>query len=115
MNAMTHARLRAEVLRWLGSRSWARVWPQPSGLFLDPRTRSPVRAGVKGCADLTGILAGGRRLEVECKTGTGKLHGSQPAFRDMILAMGGLYIVAQSVEDCREQLAAEGYHDRDAA
>lgn len=68
-----------------------------------------IRQGVKGGADILGILPGGRFLAVECKTpdkpgprggtkGT-KQTPDQAAFQREIEARGGLYILARSTFD----------------
>jgi hypothetical protein len=63
-----------------------------------------IKYGLKGSADITGILIDGRRLEVEVKTGEAEQHGSQPHFEKMILEMGGVYFIARSVEDALSKL-----------
>lgn len=78
--------------------SLIRVWRQNTGAMYDARGRF-VRFGVPGAADLTGLLAGGRRVEIECKAPDGKLAEAQVHYRDGIIEMGGLYVVARSIED----------------
>lgn len=80
-----------------------RVWKNATGVGRSMQDDDAVIAyGLKGSADITGIIlckSGiGVRLEVECKTGTGRLRVEQKNFRDMILAMGGLHIEARDVE-----------------
>jgi hypothetical protein len=58
-----------------------------------------VRFGRPGAADITGILDGGRRLEIECKVGRNKLSEAQEEFRDMIEARGGVYLCVREVEE----------------
>jgi hypothetical protein len=41
----------------------------------------------------------GRRLEIEVKTGTGRLSDSQKNFRDMIMDLGGLHIELRDLKD----------------
>lgn len=61
----------------------------------DSRT---VSFGLKGSADILGILApAGRFLAIEVKTGTGKQTPQQVRFEHMIRVMGGVYILARSV------------------
>lgn len=55
--------------------------------------------GLKGEADIQGILMGGRAIAIEVKTGTGSLTPEQIAFKNMWEKFGGLYIEARSVED----------------
>lgn len=82
------------------------VWRQNSGLYYVPDGRGGfrrVRAAIPGAADITG-LARGRRLEIECKTATGKLSDDQIAFGRMILDNGGIYLVARSEEEAVDKV-----------
>ena len=91
--------LKRDVLLALGARSDCRVWRQNSGLLLSPATGIPVRAGILGCADLSGIVLGGRRLELELKAERGTPSEFQLQFGAMITRYGGLWCVIRSVED----------------
>lgn len=55
--------------------------------------------GVKGQADLSGILKTGHRLEIEVKTDTGKQSKDQEIFQKVIESKNGCYILARSVDD----------------
>ena len=57
-----------------------------------------VRFGEPGQADITGLLRGGRRLEVEVKVPGGRQSADQLAFQQEIESFGGLYILAFDVE-----------------
>lgn len=47
-----------------------------------------------GAADISGILRGGRRIEVECKKGrTDKQRKAQKEWQAMIESWGGVYVV----------------------
>lgn len=73
----------------------------------------PIKFGVPGQADISGIrrvqivcpncqhVVGkfGQRLEIEVKTGTGKLHEGQKNFREMITNLGGKHIECRSLKD----------------
>jgi hypothetical protein len=75
-----------------------KVWPQPTGAAY--RDGELIRYGLKGSADISGILKiSGTRIEIEVKTGKAVQQENQRHFQAMILAMGGLYFVARSVED----------------
>lgn len=80
-------------------------------MFVTPDGLRVVSVNLPGAADITGILRGGRRLEVEVKSATGRQSGKQRAFERMVTAMGGVYLVARTVEEVRVQLAAMGYGD----
>lgn len=68
-----------------------------------------VRFGVPGQADLSGILDGGRRLEIECKRPGGRQTQEQQRYGEMIERFGGVYILATSVADVTARLKKEGY------
>jgi hypothetical protein len=68
----------------------------------------PVKFGLEGQADLTGLLTDGRRLEVECKTARGRQSEAQQRFQAMIERFGGVYVLARSVADVDGALAALG-------
>lgn len=99
---MAEKQIQNEILRVFGARPDMRLWRANVGMMvIDGR---PVRFGIKGQADLTGILAGGRRLEIEVKSPTGKQSEDQRNFQAMIERQGGLYILARSVQDVEEAL-----------
>lgn len=62
-----------------------------------------------GAADLTGILSGGRRLEVEVKSASGRQRENQIAWETMTRKQGAIYVLARSTNDVLEALAREGY------
>jgi hypothetical protein len=103
---MSETILMQSILLALGCRPDCRVWRQNTGRLPDPRTGRWISFGLKGSADILGILRGGRFLAIETKTPTGRLRPEQVAFRDMVTSLGGLYVVARSVEDA--VLAVEG-------
>lgn len=61
--------------------------------------KGKIRFGLKGSADITGILRDGRRLEIEVKDAKGKLSPEQIEFLETINRLGGLAFVARSVDD----------------
>ena len=67
-----------------------------------------MRFGVKGAADITGQLRGGARLEVECKSDSGKASDDQSAFLDAVNGAGGKAFVAHSVADVMRELTEGG-------
>lgn len=68
-----------------------------------------VRFGIPGQADLTGILPDGRRLEVEVKSPEGTQSEEQRNYQRMIERLGGVYVLARSVEDVSGALEHAGY------
>ena len=57
------------------------------------------RYGLKGSADITGLLKNGRRLEIEVKSEKGKLSKEQKEFLEMINLNNGLAMVVRSLDD----------------
>jgi hypothetical protein len=91
-----------QILLEIGKRRDVRIWRSNTGAAKGRGARGKeyfVRFGVPGAADLSGLLAGGRRLEVECKSGRGRVRPEQKAFAEMVERFGGLYVLARSVED----------------
>ena len=83
------------------------AWRNNTGAYC-PAPGRFVRFGLKGSADITGLLKGGRRLEIEVKAPKGHLTEEQEAFGAMVTKMGGLYIEARSVEDVQTALRKAG-------
>ena len=67
----------------------------------DPRM---VRVGFRGLTDIVGGLRDGRWLAVECKSSTGVVTPDQRAFMEAVVAIGGVAIVAYSVDDVMRAL-----------
>ena len=102
---MTEKQIQNAILRAFGTDSRLRVWRANVGAARSGRR--VIRFGVRGQADLTGILPGGLRLEIEVKSATGRQSAEQSAYQRMIERFGGVYILARSVTDVRRAL--EGY------
>lgn len=95
---MTEKRLQNLILLTFGTRGDMRLWRANVGVARMGPNRV-VRFGVPGQADLTGILPGGTRLEIEVKTATGEQSPEQRAYQRIIERFGGVYVLARSVED----------------
>jgi hypothetical protein len=104
---MTEAEILARTHRRLGSRRDVRLWRQNTGVGLTLDGERMTRFGVKGGGDLSGIVRGGTRLEVETKSARGRQSPQQKAFGAMIQSFGGIYIVAHSDDEAEEKLEAE--------
>ncbi len=103
---MTEKQIQNEILRTFGTLPGLRLWRANVGVArIDNRV---VRFGVPGQADLTGILPDGRRLEIEVKSSDGRQTREQIAYQTMIERYHGVYILARSVADVRDQLARRG-------
>jgi len=68
------------------------------------RSAPVISFGVKGQADLTGILPGGTRLEIEVKGEGGRQTEDQQRYQRMINNKGGLYILAREVDDVGDEI-----------
>lgn len=85
-----------------------RVWRQNVAVLYD-KTGRPVRFGIPGMADISGIGPHGVRLEIEMKR-EGKRHGDrkviarQKAWGRMIRKHDGIYLVAESETEAIEAL-----------
>lgn len=97
-----HDLLVKKILVALHAARLGRFWPQETGAAY--RDNKLIHYGVLGGGDISGIVMGGRRVEIEVKTGKGFQRESQVAFEQMIRAHGGIYILARSVEDALQQL-----------
>ncbi len=68
-----------------------------------------VRFGFKGLSDICCILPGGRFLAVETKRQDNRASEAQKAFLQDVERMGGISVLAYSVDDLHDRLKAEGY------
>jgi len=84
------------IVEYLAARPGVFAWRQNTGgVFRGGRY---IQYGLPGQADISGILRGGRRLEVEVKRpGVKDADPDQEAFRERIEDMGGLYVLADDV------------------
>jgi len=81
------------------------AWPNATGGYMAGGRL--FRYGLKGSSDILACI-NGRFVGVECKAGRDTVKKHQRAFGDALERAGGVYIVARSVDDVRERLAAEG-------
>ena len=101
MDMKTEAEIQAEILIGLGERypHLLRAWRNNSGAVkVDNRY---IKFGIKGQADISGILVDGRRLEIEVKNEKGRQGKDQMIFQKVIERFNGVYILARSFEDVR--------------
>lgn len=98
-----HTVLVKQILIALGKMpELTRVWQNDVGLARSMDGKRVVRFGLNGSADITGILKGGKRIELEVKTGNAVQSSQQKKFEGMIHHMGGFYKVVRSVEEATE-------------
>lgn len=74
------------------------VYRQQVGKFRTLFGDGVVPVGVEGMADIGGILADGRALQIECKSSEGSLTEAQRNWRRTVLSFGGVHVVARSAE-----------------
>lgn len=100
-----HNKLLNDVLLAVGSNKNIRLWPRVVGVGRAINSDRAISFGIKGEADLDGIIAPfGRKLSIEIKTGKAKLSKDQKNYRAMILKFGGVHIVARSLEQALTEL-----------
>jgi len=97
-----HNLLVKQIIIAIGSSKNIRVWQNNTG-SIKIQNRF-VSFGLKGSADILGIIKGGTFLAIEVKTGKAKQTTEQKNFELMILSFGGIYILANSVNDVYDRL-----------
>lgn len=104
---MTEKQIQNDILREFSSSDLMAIWRANTGVarFGD----RVVRFGVAGQADLTGIISGGVRVEVEVKQSSGRQKENQMSYEGMIKKFNGIYILARSVDDVYDGLREAGY------
>jgi len=106
---MNETDLIAAILIRYGSDPRVRIWRANVLVAKDSKGRV-VRAGIPGQADISGLLAPtGRRIEIECKSPTGKQRDDQARWQAMIESLGGLYVLARSPHDVEAALRGAGW------
>ncbi len=108
---MKESQIQRAILWEFGERLGFWIWRQNTGAA--KRGRQVIHYGLPGQADISGTLPGGRRLEIEVKSATGRQSADQKNFQRKCDKVGALYILARSVEDVRRVLRREGYLDSD--
>ncbi len=98
-----HTELVHAILLEYGSRPDMRLWKVNNGAART-NTGRVLKFGIPDHPDIGGIQTGGRYVAIECKTGNAVLSKGQRSFRAMFEAMGGLYVLARSVDDVETEL-----------
>ena len=99
-----HGRLVVEILEDLGARPDIMIWRQPTGRFRTFRGAGVVNIGAPGRPDIGGVVSVeglGLAFAIECKTRSGRQTSSQRYFAANWARLGGLYILARSLQDAR--------------
>lgn len=111
-----HDDLCRNIVLVLNATGLGRFWLQPTGAAYRPDCHGDdqlIHYGVIGSADISGILFGGRRFEMEIKTGSAVQSPRQKNFEAMIKMLGGIYFVARSEQEAVQQLkSVAADHDR---
>ena len=102
-------RIKAGCLRYLERRGFF-AWNNPTGAVRIAPDRW-IRFGLKGAADLIGVLPDGRFLAVEVKAPHGRLSPEQSAFLEKVRGLGGVAVVVRSFRELDAALRREGYAD----
>ncbi len=92
-----HDDLVAKIIVALSATGLGRFWSQPTGAAY--RNNVLIKYGCVGSADISGIVIGGKRFEMEVKTGNAQQEPQQKIFEERIKMYGGIYFVAHSVEE----------------
>lgn len=99
---MTEAHLTHEIIAALNQIPGVSVWRQNTG------RRGGISFGRKGAADITGVLRGGKRIELEVKLPTNNVfEAEQPAFLRQMTELGALCAVVRSVSDATKLVMRE--------
>lgn len=101
---MTEQEIQKSILTCLGYLQGVIAWRQNTGVAKANGFR--IRFGHVGSGDISGILRGGRRLEIEVKTPKGIVTEEQIKFGEQINSMGGLWFVARSTDEAVARVQA---------
>lgn len=96
---LEHQKLVDSVLLAVGSTPMCRVWRNSTGTARSMDGKRIISFGLKGSPDIVGILANGRWLGLEIKTGSGKQNKDQLNFEAMIRRFNGHYFLVRSAEE----------------
>lgn len=95
---VTEKAIQDGILLASGDLVYLRIWRANVGKARPIGSNRVVMFGVRGQADLTGVLACGLRVEVEVKTPIGRVSKDQRRYLEMIERMGGVAVIARSVD-----------------
>ena len=94
--------IRDQILFWLSAQGIFAWITDRTGTYDPVRKRFRTNKNkfrIRGVADISGILPGGRALFIEVKTKTGKLSAHQKLFLVTAMRHGAVAFVARSVND----------------
>ena len=93
---MKEKEIQAAILEYLALRGHF-FWRNNSGTFKTERGGF-YRMGTPGAPDIIGCVQG-KMVGIEIKNERGQLSETQESFRSRLQQVGGIYIVARSIED----------------
>jgi VRR-NUC domain len=99
-----HNALINDILVAFGSLSNIRIWKNDVGVGRALDNDRVLRWGLKGSSDIIGVGLGGKFIAIEVKTGKARQSEQQKNFQNMVNSMGGIYIVARSIQDVRDMV-----------
>lgn len=70
-----------------------------------------IECGLKGSADILGLLPDGRFLAIECKSERGLLSEAQKLFRSKIQGNNGVYVVIRAPREMIHFLMEHGFSE----
>lgn len=99
-----HTKLRNQIIVELCKFPWCRVWAVETGALQVNDSDRWIHYGLPGAFDITGIVfvkrfTLGVRIELEVKTGSGRLSENQINYGKMITRLGGFEKEVRSVDD----------------
>lgn len=92
-------RLKTQALEFL-RRAGVYCWPTPTGCT---RIGNHYYRMTRGLADIMGILADGRHIEVEVKAGADRIRPDQAEHAERVRVQGGVYLICRDVETLAEE------------
>ena len=92
-----------QILHYLVSRTDLYCWRNQTGGAYASNRRF-LRFGCPGSADILGIQRSGKFIAIEVKAALGRQSPGQKAWQRRIETLGGIYILARSVDDVIKQL-----------
>jgi hypothetical protein len=101
---LREAVLQADILLKWGAHPRVRLWRTNSGAAWIRTTGGagyrPIKMNPTGSTDLTGVVApSGRLVGIEVKAIGGRVTPEQLRWRDMLLQMGAVYVLAYTMAD----------------
>jgi hypothetical protein len=101
---MSETDLMRQILVAVSAIPGAVFWRVNVGVFRSFSGRETVRCGIPGQSDIAGCYRG-RHVEIEVKTGTGRLSPEQRRWKMAVERAGGIWVLARTPHDALFALA----------